>query len=204
MGKVRSDEREALAEAIVRVNGLKDELETTVRAIDETSEQIWQQTKVVTKLEESVGEAKQLSVQHRVATSLGKKQTKPKTVKQVQAELEDAEEELSELMASRELLHTSKAETEQQLSFATVALRNAIKEVVRASDVSAFVKQFHDAHREFVNYRRALQFLVGGDYIDKKYEFALSEHDWPDLDMAAQWHDAIKQLEQDADAELPL
>ena len=200
----RSQQRDALAEAIELHDEAKRQLAANESAREQTTETIHAARRAFERATAAVDEAKVNAARHLTDTVIGTARAAPLSVKDAQVAAQDAEDALeAAVTAQAALVEHHKAAT-RELQYARMSLDMRVTDVMKAEvPVEKLVADYVVLQRELVSQRRALQWLDLQGVVPRGTAWQ-GEHDWPDLPGAAPWKLAAAALGTDADAPLPV
>lgn len=201
----RSPERQRLADAAAHYKAVMREVEATKTAISQANHEVHVCESRIGALKAEVEEAKANAARHRAAQLMGESGAPPKSIKEVRAELQDAEDNLDAARGTYAALKRQLQELEPRPIPAKLLVESAVHAVL-ASEVNATAahERFEKAFREYADARRVLRWFeeqkLANAGLLKSYSH---EHEWPDLLGAKAWVEVAKALEGDADTALP-
>ncbi len=226
-------ERTALAHAIAAHAAAVATVAATDEAGNRASQAVWDAQAAVTAAHEGIGEARDATVQHMIATAGGDTGPAPRTERQARDALADAETALDAARSARDALKGRLPDAERDRDTAARRRTEAARAVIAseaADHAAALVREVEGLQREATAKGAALRWLakvgtlpaapttfMGVQPTDRGARAALQRHEQtlqtgdPDGFTAAAatsgsgaWDAALAALERDAAAALPL
>lgn len=197
----RSPEREKLAKAIAHHAELIARLTANKAAQRKTQQRRSAAQEAVEKSSKLIEEAKANAAAHLTAVAMGSASEPPLSVKEARAQAQEAQDEADALIAASAALVEQGKATEAELQWSEVGLMDRIRDVLRTElPVEKMLADFAVVHRQFVEHRRALEWLEGQGAIPHNSSWHNEDHNWAGEE---RWKKAAAALASDADALLP-
>ena len=202
----RSDEREALSNAIERHREITEQIAGIRKARRETEGRLYGEGSAAAKVEaaaKAVEKAKTAAAEHAINVALGKGAVPPISAKAARLALEEATDELEIVKSTAAALEAREREADGDLHRAKRDIDEAVRQVVKASPaVAAIFSEYQEVKR------RGAALLAMRAFIAEKLHAEPDDDSAEDepADVAAQiaaWNEAIASLRIDADTPIP-
>jgi len=197
----RSPERAKLAAVIEQHNAAVAEVARVQSAIVHAEETTFVVRDTLITAEATLEAAKAGEADRLAAIALGESSGAP--IEDVEITATKARNDLDVARATHDALQARLERAEHKLTFARMALDDAIRDVLKVeTPVERLLSEFKAAHEKFVGLRRALEWLDGQGVLPKNIFWREPQRGWSEAGEAP-WKAAVAALKSDADAPLP-